>query len=473
MTSIAEPTFPNNFFFKEFDRLGYGLLWLDKEQRVQGHNPAYRALLNVDFGDQGFVGRPFQELLDHLTQCGEFASEDPGHYLTGHLESLRTNQPFEAQRVRADGSALSVSVTPLVSGGHVYLYQDVSEERRLRESLRHQSKASILTIANLAEHRDPNTGIHVLRVSRLVGQTARKLLSQGKFTETIDEAFIERVATASILHDVGKISTPDYILFKAGPLTPEERAIIQQHTITGEKLLKHARLTMSDNHYLDLSSEIALTHHECFDGSGYPYGLKGTDIPLSGRICAVADVFDALTSNRPYKAAWHVDDALKLLKEQRGRQFDPGVVDAFIEVITERENACLIRWTPELSVGDINIDDQHRMLIDIINQLANKDTSHNQHAIAMVIDELLSYAAFHFNYEEKRMAAAEYPGLEKHKRYHARFVQRVNEFREEMVIKQRGLLSEAVLDYLKNWFSGHIMEEDQAYAPFLKGPDAW
>ena len=308
----------------------------------------------------------------------------------------------------------------------------------------------------------------MLRVARLVGQTARKLMALPAYSGMIDEAFIERVATASILHDVGKIATPDQILLKTGPLTGEEREVIKQHSVLGAQLLRQAKLTMGENPFLDMGAEIALTHHEWFNGKGYPYGLSGDEISLPGRICAVADVFDALTSERPYKAPWSMDKAIALIREQGGTQFDPDVVSAFVSVLEERERVSIVRWSSAMSVGHARIDDQHRILIDTINQLASADSLHNQFAVSMILDELLSYAAFHFEFEERLMAHADYPQLEAHRQEHQGFVNWINEYRDEYVKFGKRALGEPVLAFLKEWLSHHILEEDRRYCEFFR-----
>lgn len=171
-------------------------------------------------------------------------------------------------------------------------------------------------LARAAEHRDEDTGEHVHRVARTsMGVAAELGLSQVE---------IELIGRASPLHDVGKIGVPDGILLKPGKLTAEEFEIVKTHTIIGASILEHGRSPL-----IQAAQEIALTHHERWDGSGYPQQLAGESIPLWGRIVAVADVFDALTSERPYKRAWTQEAALEEIHAQAGRQFDPEVVAAF------------------------------------------------------------------------------------------------------------------------------------------------
>lgn len=225
---------------------------------------------------------------------------------------------------------------------------------------------------------------------------------------------------------------------------------------------------MDENPYLEMGAGIALSHHEWFDGHGYPNGLSGCAIPISGRICAVADVFDALISHRPYKRPWSTSEAIDLIKKKSGSQFDPDVVTAFLEVIKEREMVYLVRWSDALSVGNAQIDDQHRILVDTINQLASAESLNNHYAVSMIIDELLSYAAFHFYLEEKLMAESNYPYLQEHIEMHKYFVNWVQDFRDDYVTYGKRALGEPVLKFLKDWLIQHIFEEDKRYSAFLK-----
>lgn len=446
--------------------LDQGLLWLDEQLCIQGCNPAYRRLL--DIGDKNIVGTPYRDLLQYLLERGEFAGEAHEKYLEARMRSMRQRESINVERIRPDGTALAVKAAPLPSGGYIYTYLDVTRERNARETERRNAKATVVAMANFAEHRDTDTGVHVLRVARLAGQTARKLMARDRFKAAIDEAFIEHVATAAILHDVGKISTPDRILLKSGILTPEERETIKQHTLDGAQLLEQARLTMGRSQYLDMGIEVALTHHEWYDGRGYPRGLAGDRIPLAGRICAVADVFDALTSRRPYKAPWSVAKAVDLVREQSGTQFDPDVAAAFLEVIAERQTVQLVRWTDDFSVGNLHIDEQHSILIDTINQLASAESLQNHHNVSMILDELASYAAFHFHYEERLIAAAGYPHLDAHRAIHGNFVKWVSDLRDEYLTFGRRPLRESVLNYLRDWLGHHILGEDQRYRPYIE-----
>ncbi len=195
-----------------------------------------------------------------------------------------------------------------------------SEVRKATTALREQEGEALLILSKAAEYRDPETGAHISRMSHY-----SKLIAEQLGLSEIEQ---ELILEASPMHDVGKVGTPDGILLKPGRLEPDEFGIMKQHAKHG-----HEILSQGSSHLLKVAAEIALSHHEKFNGMGYPNGLKGTEIPLYGRIVAVADVFDALTSERPYKKAWPVEKAITLLKEERGEHFDPQCVDAFLVVL--------------------------------------------------------------------------------------------------------------------------------------------
>jgi hemerythrin-like metal-binding protein len=453
------------------DAMDQGFLWLDPDLRVRQHNRAYRRLLDLEQADQ-FIGQPYSALLQFFLERGEFADmgvqED---FVASRLRSMQAGEPRRLERARPNGVLLRVAAVPLTAGGYVFTYLDVTRENRALEEVQRTAKAAVVAMANFAEHRDTDTGVHVLRVARLVGQIARQLHTQGHFPGIVDEAFIEQVRIASILHDVGKISAPDRILLKPGPLTDDERKTMMLHPTKGAQLLRQAHLMMGESAYLRMGADIAQTHHEWFDGSGYPSGLAGGTIPLAGRICAIADVFDALTSRRPYKAPWSTERAVAQIAQQRGTQFDPTVTDAFIEVIRNREAVSIVRWTEAMSVGDQHIDEQHMILMDTINQLATAESQNDRPVVAMIIDELVSYASFHFDYEEQLIAEAGYPDLEKHKRIHQGFSQWIAEVRDDFIHRRRTQVGERILQYLRDWLRNHILHEDQLYRPYL-GPQA-
>jgi len=180
----------------------------------------------------------------------------------------------------------------------------------------------IYRLGRAAEFKDNETGMHVMRMSHYSEVLAR--------AAGMDEMQVELILTAAPMHDIGKIGIPDHILLKPGKLDDEEWNIMRTHPAVGAEIIGE-----HNSPILELASKIALTHHEKWNGKGYPEGLKGEEIPIEGRIVAIADVFDALTTERPYKKAWTVEAAIELLKEESGEHFDPELVPVFIDVMPQ------------------------------------------------------------------------------------------------------------------------------------------
>jgi len=188
---------------------------------------------------------------------------------------------------------------------------------------------AIFAMAKLAESRDPETGAHLERVQSYSRVLARDLASRPDRDPQLDEEFVSLIHLTSPLHDIGKVGIPDSVLLKAGRLCDREFEMMKAHTTLGAQTLDAALRAFPGVKFLEMARDIAATHHERWDGSGYPHGLMGAAIPLSGRIVAVADVFDALTSKRVYKPAFAHDIARALILKDSGSHFDPAVVDAF------------------------------------------------------------------------------------------------------------------------------------------------
>ena len=189
-----------------------------------------------------------------------------------------------------------------------------------------------MDFATLVENRDNNTGGHIKRTTAYVSLLVNALRARGYHSDLLTKDFINNLKIASPMHDIGKISTPDAILQKPGKLTDEEYAIMKQHAAKGSEIIKETFGKRGDSDFIDMAYDVARFHHEKWNGKGYPCQLKGEEIPLSARIVAVADVFDALSHRRCYKDAWSEGDVLNELKSQSGLQFDPEVIDAFFEV---------------------------------------------------------------------------------------------------------------------------------------------
>jgi putative two-component system response regulator len=266
----------------------------------------------------------------------------PGESGLELIRSVREDHPNTAIVMVSGDAATAVADRALRLGAYGYLIKpfksnevvitvanalerrrkDRDSHRRLQrsdEDLRRAREETIRRLSRALEFRDEETGDHVERMSRYCGVLAGRL---GFDAETM--------RIASPMHDVGKIAVPDGILLKPGRLTPPEREVMQRHAEVGWNLLAD-----SDSALLKTAATIARTHHEHYDGGGYPRGIAGEDIPIEGRIAAIADVFDALTSDRVYRPAVEVEVALAVLHEERGTHFDPEVLDAFLDVIDE------------------------------------------------------------------------------------------------------------------------------------------
>ncbi len=195
--------------------------------------------------------------------------------------------------------------------------------------------ATIHSLASLAETRDNETGAHLLRTQRYVRTLAIALRDHTRFSQNLTDGFIDLLFKSAPLHDIGKVGIPDAILLKPDKLTDDEFKIMKTHAQLGADALVVAEKELGENSFLRLSREIAVSHHEKWDGSGYPRGLKGDQIPVSGRLMAIADVYDALISARVYKPAFPHEKAIEIIKKGRGHHFDPDMVDALLQLETE------------------------------------------------------------------------------------------------------------------------------------------
>jgi len=206
----------------------------------------------------------------------------------------------------------------------------------------------ILRLSRAAEFRDSDTGAHIIRMAQYC-----RILAEGL---GMDHNQCRLIYLAAPMHDVGKIGVRDAVLLKAGRLTAEERVEIEKHTLYAEEILSG-----SSSPLIELGREIAVTHHERWDGAGYPRGLRGHEIPVCGRIAAVADVFDALTSERPYKSAWSTERAREFIAEGSGKQFDPQCVAAF----ENRWEAVLsVYRSAQLASGRLEDDTKRRLMAE-------------------------------------------------------------------------------------------------------------
>ena len=199
-------------------------------------------------------------------------------------------------------------------------------------TLQRTQAAAIRTLARLAEHRDSETGYHLQRICEYTRLLAAQVYVRAPYSFQIPREYEEDISMSVMLHDIGKVSIPDNILLKPGKLDAGEWEMMKKHTIFGWEVLHKADLELGEQSFLTLAATIALSHHEKYDGTGYPHGSKGEKIPLSARISAIADVYDALTSTRPYKEAWSHERAVEEIGRLAGSHFDPVLVDIFGDI---------------------------------------------------------------------------------------------------------------------------------------------
>jgi len=216
-----------------------------------------------------------------------------------------------------------------------YTNEMIKSLRERTEMLQLTQDVSILSLASLAETRDNETGAHIMRTQRYVLALAEELKDHPKYKDMLTKENIDLINKSAPLHDIGKVGIPDSILLKPGKLDEDEFKIMKRHPYYGKKALQSAGRILGQNSFLKFAEEIAFTHHEKWNGSGYPRGLSGDEIPLSGRLMAIADVYDALISKRVYKEAFSHEKAKEIIIEGRETHFDPVVVDAFIRLESE------------------------------------------------------------------------------------------------------------------------------------------
>ncbi|MDR2184130.1 MAG: response regulator [Treponema sp.] len=210
-----------------------------------------------------------------------------------------------------------------------------SYQSQLENTVAKMSDSVALAFAELIECRDENTGGHVARTSRYVGMLGRRLMDMGLFAEELTSTDLDMMVRAAPFHDIGKIAVSDRVLLKPDRLDDEEFAVMKQHTVIGEEILKNMLTRTPTQQYLHYARMIAASHHERFDGKGYPRRLAGDEIPLCGRIMAAADVYDALVDDRVYRRGMSHAEAYAIIIDGRGKNFDPRIIDAFEDIHKE------------------------------------------------------------------------------------------------------------------------------------------
>lgn len=348
----------------------------------------------------------------------------------------------------------------------------VNETLRVRElELEDARTDAIRRLGAASEYRDNETGMHVMRMTHFAVAIAKVL--------GLPEDLRDVLSITAPMHDVGKIGIADAILLKPGRLTPDEYEVMKGHAEIGSRILR------GDDALITAARDIALSHHEHWDGSGYPKGLKGEEIPILARICALADVFDALTSSRPYKEAWPIQKAIDWVMAESGKQFDPDVVTAFNaalpnilrirelyrdEIINPNEVVELpelkvvgtpwVRWDDSLLIGIDAIDAHHRFLVDLLNDLHDViSLRRGSREVGRVLRALEKYTHVHFRAEERMMEHYGYAGLDRQHHQHQRFEKKLRLFYEEL--HENPLTAPYdMLTFLREWLVHHIRYED-------------
>lgn len=225
---------------------------------------------------------------------------------------------------------LFVIISFIISTFVRHLKNEYEKNQRYSEDMAQSHFATIYALVKIAESRDDETGTHIERVAEFARLLAIKMRELSQYKHIIDDSFIDFMYRASPLHDIGKVGIPDDILLKKGRLTDEEFEVIKKHPLIGAHILFDVYKEYPNNEFLRIGYEIVRFHHERYDGKGYPDGLKGKQIPLSARIMAIVDVYDGLRSKRIYKEGYDHELCIEIIAKERGKQFDPDIVDVFL-----------------------------------------------------------------------------------------------------------------------------------------------
>lgn len=337
------------------------------EQALKKSEEKYRTILEnmeegyyeVDFDSNfTFVNDSMSRILGHpkndllALNYRQFMNEKNARLIEETFNDCRhSGKPVKAFdcEFNSDGFVLFIeaSVSLLndsadVPVGYRGIIRDRTEKKKLEmdliesyKKLQNARSATILGLAKLAEYRDEGTGTHLERIREYAKRLAEKMAENPRYKDYITQEFIDDIFQSSILHDIGKVGIPDAILLKPGKLTAEEFEDIKRHTTLGGDAIRAIESRIEGRSFLFLGKEIAYNHHEKWDGSGYPRGLKGDEIPLSARIVALADVYDALTTKRFYKEAYSHEKSKQIIVNLKNSHFDPEIVDTFLVLEAE------------------------------------------------------------------------------------------------------------------------------------------
>lgn len=346
-------------------------------------------------------------------------------------------------------------------------------------------KATVVCLANLAEFKDNETADHLERTRHYGNLMCNYLRKDPRFRSKISKDYIDNIGFASVLHDIGKVGVPDSILKKPGQLTPNEFEVIKQHTVFARNILSElVEKHKVNDMFFTLSYNIAAYHHEKWDGTGYPDGLKGEEIPLEARIFGLCDVYDALRSERVYKAPFSHEKSVQIINEGTGKHFDPDIVDAFNACAEQfrqihdtyvmfykeisyssfgnNKRELKVEWNSNLSVGIDIVDEQHKILLGKINFLIKSILEgRGDENILSILSFLRDYSEDHFRVEERIMLEMNDPNLKQHIQEHNLFRQNFSRIIED--VTEKGVHENTLLNIERNLISfllAHIADMD-------------
>ncbi len=321
-----------------FETILSSIIIVDPYGQVLNMNSAAEKIYGYEWGD--ILGQHYDSIFrvgkdtPSFNRLTSIIERNDGRYIES--EAARKCSNGEIRYTYAIYSRVTDSSGELVA--YSIVEKDLTERRNLEHklketisSLRETQAAAIMGFAKLTEYRDKSTGKHLERIREFTRILALKLRELPQYKEYITDEYLEDLYISAILHDVGKVGIEDQILLKDGPLSDLEYKKIQEHVVLGGEALRDVEAQMKMDSFLTIGKEVAYSHHERWDGKGYPEGKKGQEIPLSARIVALADVYDALTSERPYKQPLSHETAVEMISKERGRHFDPQIVDIFLE----------------------------------------------------------------------------------------------------------------------------------------------
>ncbi|MGN1415448.1 MAG: HD domain-containing phosphohydrolase, partial [Oscillospiraceae bacterium] len=351
-----------------FDSLEDGIIVIDRHQRLKGYNEVAKQI----FPELGY-SKPDMRIDDASPDINRILYEKAAKDIEvgsrvyrpsiTKITDTKDKNHINGYVIRATDVTEQQRNLELINNYQRNLERDVKEKTARILKMQEQT---IFSFATLVESRDSITGEHVRRTSEYVEVLAREMKSRGMYPRVITAAYLEQLRMAAPLHDIGKIKIPDSILKKPGKLSPEEFEIMKSHTVEGGRIIEDTLKEIEGDSFYGIAKEVAVYHHEKWNGTGYPYGTKGEEIPISARIMAVADFFDALTSARSYKKAYSASKAYQILMEESGRSFDPRVVDCFMRSRGEIEKI-LVKYGGSLEAEDDTLSDRDKAMSRLRN----------------------------------------------------------------------------------------------------------